>query len=258
MFSLTLILIHLQFIGFAYLKECGEVDFPDKFYLRGQWEAYWHETVLVTPKSDSSEDESIGKFETICLSMNGDIELTDDNGNLVGYTDKRTAFEWGVEINIHDCNGNKKYIVDEAQPVLNSINPVGSVYEVYKADKNGEKGKQLGFSEKDKFFDTEISLYNMDNELVVTGSKKYGDDLAAKFGSDTSWKIKFETMDDPLSDPYLISYIVSLKEVQDRIDSEDKTSDACTSWTIAGIIIGCMIVIALIAGAVWFFIFRRE
>ena len=95
---------------------CDTTEWGDVFYLRGQEDlASWNHQILVTKKADTDDDDNANiyaMFESICLSFNGDVELT-SGSDYIGKTDKQTAFEWGTKIDIYDCDGTKSYIIEE-------------------------------------------------------------------------------------------------------------------------------------------------
>lgn len=233
-------------------NRCGSIKFPRKFFLRGQWEAYWHEEVYITPRANTDDDDNLeyGIFKSKCMSFNGDVELKDSDGNVVGYTDKQTTFEWGTEINIHDCTGKKIWIVDEdgTQVIVNGANPFKSIFGIYEVNKNGEKSTQIGFSDKKEFLDTTFTIRNMNGDIIaVAENSKFDIDIG-----DTTWSIQtFGDITD--SQSLIISYIVALKEVQDQLDDTDYNYDTCTQWAIGGIVVSVIVVIILISVAIWYF-----
>lgn len=240
-------------------SSCGVIELPETFYLRGQWEAYWHEKVYITEELDTDDDdgEEYGIYTSICMSYNGDVELTDFNGNVVGQTDVQSVFEWGKTFNIEDCTGKRIWIVeeDDKDVIINGLNPFISVYSVYEADENGEKGDQIGFADDgDVSIDSEYAIRDMQGIVRASASKQFGDDFAANFGSDTAWTVV--TFGNSTSYPYnvILTYLVALEEVQDRLG--DSKSDMCTSWRISGIIIGCIAGL-LILGIVGYIIYSR-
>lgn len=233
---------------------CGTINLPQTFYLRGQWESYWHKEVYITPGPDTDDDDGkeFGIFTSLCMSLNGDVELTDASDDVVGWTDVQSVFEWGKTFNIYDCTGQLIWIIDEEDEdvIINGLNPFSSVYSVYEADSNGAKSDMIGFADDgDVSLDSEYSIRDMQGNIRVSASKSFGDDFAANFGSDTTWTVI--TTGNETSYPYnvILTYLVALEEVQDRLG--DKTYDMCTSWAIGGIVIACLIALAIIVCGVY-------
>lgn len=254
---ITSIIGLLIFINLGYAIEpsesCGEINFPRTFYLRGQWEAYWHEKVYITPEADTDDDagEEYGIFESMCMSFNGDVELVNSGGNLVGYTDKQTAFEWGSEINIYDCTNKKIWIVDEdgGQVIVNGLNPFGSLFGIYEVDNSGEKSTQIGFADEDDFLDSSFTIRNMQGQIIARDDKSFWDQAVSSV-SDTTWEI--QTFGNTTNHQALIvSYIVSLREVQDQLEDTDYDYDMCTQWAIGAIVIAILAFIIVVGCIVW-------
>jgi hypothetical protein len=228
---------------------CATFDLPPTFYLRGQWNAYWREKIYITLEPDTDDDagEEFGLFESLCMSFNGDVELTNDRGNVVGSTDVKTAFNWGSTFNILDCTGQRIWIVDEESEdvIINGLNPFQSVYAVYETNSAGEKGDMIGFAaDGDVSFDSKYVIRDMTGAIRGDAVKSFVGKLVSSV-SDTTWTVN--TYKNETAYPYnmILAYLVALKEVQDQLESS-ASYDTCTSWALGGIIVASLIGLVLL------------
>lgn len=239
----------------GFLDDCEDIkNLPNPYYLKGQaCEGWWHNTVLITRYEDTEDNDEaniLGYYQSICMSFNQDVELVNKDGDVVGRTDKQTAFEWGTHIDIYDCNDQIVYVIEEAdeEVITNRLNPVSSSLQIYNYDANrAEKGDMIGFIAKNNLLDTEIIIQNMDEDVIITAEKSLSDALQSIVCIDTSWTIQTSNSSDPVADPKIISFFVALEEVQDLSDGG---SDSCTTWTIVGyVVLAIVCLIILLVGS---------
>ena len=266
MFSFLLKIILILFVtnvnsqGF---EACPTIDIlPKPFYLRGQaCEGWWHNKVLITRYEDTKDGDQgdvFGYYQSICMTFNQDIELKNNNDEFIGKTNKQTILEWGTKIDIYDCNDHIVYVIEEgdAEVITNRLNPIQSILQIYNTDENGDKNDLIGYVEQTDLFDTHIDIQNMDEQIVISAVKSFSDNLGEIVCIDTSWTMTTFNSSDPIADPKIISFFVSLQEVKDL---SNNSPDACTKWSIFGyVLLGIVIIIILIiAGCVLYSYFYK-
>ena len=229
------ILFIIFLFGSILAKNCNNI-FPNNFILEEQaCGNFWHNTVEI-----KSNDKEIGRFKSLCPSWNQDINLFDNDDNKLGYTDVQTAFEWGTQIDLYDCNDEIFATIEEGNlDVIINKNKYNTKYKIF--DKNNNL---IGFSKKEEIFDSEFILRNLNDQVVAKSKKSFVDKIGSSICIDPEWTVNIIQPNTTVGDPRIISFITGLKAVSDMSDT-----DVCTGFVIFGITIASLIgLIILILG----------
>lgn len=241
---LNLLSFILFFSEQTYATICPQVFSNDQMHYQLKPSScfnFLHKTARII----SVGEGQIGKFTTVCGSLNQDFKFEDEQNERVGAVNVEKLFQWGEKIQIKDCNGKIIYTVAEVkfEPIAN-INKVWTSYNIYRGSSLNNENL-IGYSDKTEFFNSKIELKNLNGELVARADLSLGDQLDSGFCFDPTWEIFVFKQGEALSDPAIIAYITARKAMINI-----KGEDSCLSLITGGVIAGTSIVVAAIIGGI--------